>query len=135
MHEYAYTEANQRPRQTFTAGNYTDYAYDDIGQLKTATGKESGGTTRQHKQFGYAYDKAWNVAWRTNNALVQEFKTNPLNELTNVARTGTLTVAGNVTIPSASVTVRRHARFFARIFLQIPGNGVKAVCDGLAALR
>ena len=29
-------------------------AYDNIGQLKTAIGRESGGTARLNEQFGYA---------------------------------------------------------------------------------
>ena len=53
--------------------------YDDIGQLKTARGKESGGTSRLHEQFGYAYDAAWNLNYRTNNALTQTYAVNNLN--------------------------------------------------------
>jgi hypothetical protein len=42
---------------------------DNIGQLQTARGKESGGTTnRLHEQLGYAYDAAGNLNSRTNNA-------------------------------------------------------------------
>jgi YD repeat-containing protein len=52
---------------------------------------------RRHEQFGYAYDAAGNLQSRTNNALVQAFTVNNLNELTNVTRTGTLTVAGTAT--------------------------------------
>ncbi len=38
-----------------------DYTYDNIGQLQTAKGKESGGTARKQEQFGYGYDAAWNL--------------------------------------------------------------------------
>ena len=49
-HAYTYNEGNQRTNQTFMAGNYMSYAYDDIGQLKTANGWESDTTTpRQHE--------------------------------------------------------------------------------------
>ncbi len=51
-------------------------------------------TPRLQEQFGYAYDAAWNLNRRTNNALVQTFGVNTLNELTNATRSGTLTVAG-----------------------------------------
>jgi hypothetical protein len=69
-HGYEYNAGHQRAKQTFTAGNYVDYTYDDIGQLKTAKGWESDQTTvRAHEQFGYAYDAAWNLNRRTNNAL------------------------------------------------------------------
>ena len=60
-HAYEYNDGHQRTKQTFTAGNYVDYTFDNIGQLKTAKGQESGGTTRPQEQFGYAYDKAWNL--------------------------------------------------------------------------
>src|SRR5262249_10791686 len=33
---YAYDAGSRRSRATFKAGNYVDYAYDNIGQLKTA---------------------------------------------------------------------------------------------------
>ena len=46
----------------FTAGNYLNYTYDKIGQLKTVLGKKAGGTTnRWHEQFWYAYDAAGNL--------------------------------------------------------------------------
>jgi RHS repeat-associated protein len=105
-HQYTYNAANQRTEQTFTAGNYTDYTYDNRGQLLTAKGRELGGTTnRVQEQLGYAYDAAGNLNWRTNNALVQLFNVNSLNELTTNTRSGTLTVAGSTTGPATSATV------------------------------
>jgi YD repeat-containing protein len=55
----------------FTAGNFVDYSYDNIGQLKTATGKENDDSTRLHEKLGYTYDAAGNLNQRTNNALIQ----------------------------------------------------------------
>ena len=105
QHTYAMNEANQRTKQTFTGGNFTDYTYDDIGQLKTAKGKESGGSTsRLNEQFGYAYDAAWNLNYRTNNALTQTFSVDSKNQLTTAARSGTLTVAGQASQPGANLT-------------------------------
>ena len=75
-HTYGYNVANQRTSVTNFAGNYVNYTYDNIGQLNTAVGKESSGTTRLHEQFGYAYDAAGNMNYRTNNALVQTFGVN-----------------------------------------------------------
>ena len=113
-HGYEYNNANQRTRQTISDGSavgsvrFTEYTYDAIGQLKTAKGTDRAydysaydyvETPRLHEQFGYAYDAAWNLSWRTNNALVQSFGVNNLNELTNSARTGTLTVAGAASQP------------------------------------
>ena len=119
-HAYTYDNASRRTRQTYTDGNYADYAYDNAGQLKTAAGKESGGTTnRSHSQMGYAYDAAGNLNYRTNNALVQTFTVDNQNQLTNVGRSGTYTVAGttwglatNVTVAdngNAAATASRYA--------------------------
>ena len=78
-HQYKYNQGNQRTQQVFTAGNYENYGYDNIGQLTSAFGSESGGATnRLQEQFGYNYDAAHNLAYRTNNALVQNFMVNTL---------------------------------------------------------
>ena len=58
-----------------------------------------------HEQFGYAYDAAGNLNYRTNNALTQTFAVNSLNELGTVTRNGTLTVAGTTTSTATNVTV------------------------------
>ncbi len=108
-HGYVYNEGHQRTNQTFTAGNYVDYTYDNIGQLKTAKGKEAGGTTRLQEQFGYGYDAAWNLSKRTNNALIHTFNANNLNELTTVTRANNYTVAGAVSATPTSVTVKDNA--------------------------
>jgi RHS repeat-associated protein len=77
---------------------------DKIGQLKTAKGWEADGTTpRLQEKAGYAYDDAWNLQHRTNNALVQTFNTDNRNQLTTAGRSGTLTVAGQATLPGASI--------------------------------
>lgn len=98
---------NQRTKQTRTAGDYVDYTYDDIGQLKTAKGKESGGTERLQEKLGYAYDAAGNLQYRTNNALLHVFTVNSLNQLDDITRSGTYTVAGRVgqSVAPVSVTV------------------------------
>ena len=103
-HAYGYNKAGQRTNQTFTAGDYMNYGYNAAGQLLTATGYESGGTSRLNEQLKYAYDAAGNLATRTNNALVQSFAVNSLNQLSTVARTGTLTVSGTTSSTASSVT-------------------------------
>ncbi len=105
FHGYTNNVGGQRTDQVFTKGNYEDYTYDNIGQLTNASGKELGGVTnRLQEQFTYAYDKAHNLNVRTNNALVQTFNVNNLNELTTASRTGTLTVAGTVSEQATNVT-------------------------------
>jgi YD repeat-containing protein len=102
-HQYLYDPAN---RQTRADGSFVDYGYDAIGQLTSSAAKESGGTTnRLHEQFGYAYDAAWNLNHRTNNALLQTFNVDNQNQLTTQTRSGTLTVAGTTTSAATNVTV------------------------------
>jgi RHS repeat-associated protein len=128
-HSYQLNQASQRTQQVFTAGNFVNYTYDNMGQLQSATGKESGGSTnRLQEQLRYVYDAVGNLNYRTNNALVQTFIVNSLNEFTNVSRSGTLTVEGTTTSPATNVTVNgqaaalyRDATFATAGF--IPANG------------
>lgn len=104
VHDYGYA-AFRRNKQTFKDGNFIDYTYDNAGQLASAIGKESGGgIERAHERFGYKYDAAGNLNTRTNHLLVQTFVPNALNQLSNVTRTGNITVAG-FTTTSATVSV------------------------------
>jgi RHS repeat-associated protein len=108
--DYLYDQGNQRVEIARTDGSFVDYAYDKIGQLKAANGWEVDGMTpRAHEQFGYDYDAAGNLHLRTNNALVQTFNVNGLNELTNASRAGTYTVAGATRGEATSVTVNSSA--------------------------
>ena len=104
-HTYSYNKANQRTQQWRNNDSYANYTYDLIGELKTAKGFENSDASRLHEQFGYAYDAAGNLNYRTNNALIQTFGVNNLNELTNATRSGTLTVAGGTTSTATNVTV------------------------------
>jgi len=105
FHGYSYNVGNQRIQQVFTATNYMNYAYDKIGQLASASGQEAtGGTNRLQEQLSYGYDAAHNLNLRTNNALVQTFNVNNLNELTTATHTGTVTVAGTVSEQASNVT-------------------------------
>ena len=71
----------------------------------TGVGQELGGAPRLQEQLGYAYDAGGNLRTRANNALVQTFGVDALNQLTNVSRAGTLTVAGTTTSAATNVTV------------------------------
>ena len=107
---YTYNAGNQRTNVVRTAGDSVSYTYDNEGELKTAIGREAGGVTnRLQEQLGYAYDAAGNLNQRTNNALIQNFGVNNLNELSTVTRSGTLTVAGTTTSPATNVTVNSLA--------------------------
>jgi hypothetical protein len=104
-HTYAYNLADQRTNSTRNAAQYWSYLYDAMGQLTNASGFEPGGSARLHETFRYGYDRVGNLNVRTNNALVQTFGVNSLNELTSASSAGTLTVAGNTTTAATSVTV------------------------------
>ncbi len=105
VHSYLYNTGNQRSKQTRTDGSYVDYGYDGVGQLRSASGKESGGTSRLNEQLSYGYDAAWNLQSRTNNALVQTFTANSRNQLTGISRNNSLTVAGNTSVTATNVTI------------------------------
>ena len=104
-YDYSYNLGNQRTNVTRTSGDYVSYAYDSIGQLTNASGREANSTLRLQEQFGYGYDAAGNLNTRTNNGLVQTFGVNALNELTTGSRSGTLTVAGATTATATNVSV------------------------------
>jgi RHS repeat-associated protein len=104
-HSYSYNVGNQRIQQMLTVGNYVNYTYDNIGQLKTAQGAEPDDSDRLHERFTYTYDKAGNLSNRVQNALTSFFKVNNLNELTTETNGGTLTVAGTTTSAATNVTV------------------------------
>jgi RHS repeat-associated protein len=129
-YSYSYNVGNQRTQEVFTTTNYINYTYDKIGQLATALGAEPGGATnRLLEQLEYGYDAAHNLAARTNNALVQNFTVNVLNELSNATRSGTLTVEGTTGAKATSVTVNGYSAklyvdntFVATNFTPVNGN-------------
>ncbi len=103
---YGYNQASERTSVTRTAGDFVNYGYDNEGELISAIGKvPGGGNNRWQEQFGYAYDAAGNLNVRTNNALLQRFNVNNLNELTTVTNGGKLTLVGATTSPATNVTV------------------------------
>ena len=104
---YVYNQGNQRILlHRNGAGSTVTFAYDPIGQLVSDTAQEgTHGAARLNEQLYYGFDPAGNLAARTNNALVQNFAVNSLNELTSNANSGTLTVVGTTTSKATNVTV------------------------------
>jgi RHS repeat-associated protein len=72
------------------------FGYDEIGQLTSAQAFEGTGALRKLENLAYGYDAAGNLAFRTNNTLIQTFVSGNRNELTSITRSGTLTVAGSL---------------------------------------
>jgi hypothetical protein len=56
------------------------------------------------EEFVYGYDKACNLASRTNNALVKSFSVNNVNEITGAGLVGTYTVAGSACAAGVAAT-------------------------------
>ena len=117
LHQYAYNQAGQRTSQTRLHGDYVTYTYDNAGELKTALGKEAGGwPSRLQEQFGYGYDAAGNLGYRTNFWLVEAFSVNAANELATSAPSGTLTVAGGASPLAISVNISGSASGAATLY-------------------
>lgn len=74
--------------------------------------------------MGYAYDASHNLAYRTNNTLLQRFTSNAKNELATALRAGTLTVSGNVTGAVATLGVNGTSA-------EIYSDGTWATTNGL----
>src|SRR5262249_51875205 len=109
--------------------NSVAVGYDNVGEITSWSAQEANGSLRLNEQLGFNYDPGANVGYRTNVALLQTFTNNPLNQVTNVSRTGTLTVSGALPAPATNVTVNgltaeRYADFtFARTNISlIDGN-------------
>jgi RHS repeat-associated protein len=107
---YTYNVGNQRTTlqrigtNTAPFTNTATYTYDPIGEV-VADVASQGTTNRLNEQLHYVFDPAGNLNYRTNNALIENFQVNTLNELTANTNGGTLTVMGTTTSPAASVSV------------------------------
>ena len=115
-HQYTYNPGGQRTNTVRTDGSYVGYAYDDLGQLTWAEAREPNSDIRWNEKFAYYYDPAHNLkerdypnGWGT--PLLQSFAVNALNELTQVSRSGPLTVIGVVTGSATNVTVNTSNAF------------------------
>lgn len=103
---YTYDQAGERLTESNLSGDSRGYGYDKEGELISAKATEAGGTpNRLNEQFGYGYDAAGNVNFRTNNGFVQYFNVNNINELTTITNKGKFTVAGTTTASATNVTV------------------------------
>jgi RHS repeat-associated protein len=107
-YQYLYNQGNQRTSCLRAGGipNYVNYSYDPIGEVTSDLAYESiSNTLRNNEQLYYLYDAAGNLQYRTNNALIQNFQVNSLNELTSETNGGRLTVVGTTTPIATNVTV------------------------------
>ena len=82
-HGYPYDLSFNRTNATRADSSHLTYAYDAIGQLLKATGYDTTGTgaPRLNEAFGYGYDEADNLNFRTNGVLTETFTADSLNQL------------------------------------------------------
>ncbi len=103
---YTNDVGNQRISVTRNGENTALYNYDKIGQVVGDQAYEvSGGAARLNEQLRYAFDKAGNLNYRTNNTLIENFQVNTVNELTANTNGGRLTVVGTTTSAATNVAV------------------------------
>jgi hypothetical protein len=95
---YTYNVGNQRTTVTRTGENTASYTYDPIGQVVGDVAAE-GTTNRLNEQLHYVFDAAGNLNYRTNNALVENFQVNSVNELTQNTNGGRMTIMGRRRAP------------------------------------
>ena len=107
---YGYTMDNLALRTNVTRNfglttNSVSIGYDNIGQLTSWIGKEASGSLRFNEDLGFGFDAAGNLLNRTNGGLFQSFTVDSANQLTNINRTGTLTLNGSLPAPALGVSV------------------------------
>jgi uncharacterized protein RhaS with RHS repeats len=86
-HSYSCDLVGHRIQQVLSDGDVVRYAHDNIGQLLSAQSvfkDVSAANGGQH--YGYLYDSAGNLNFRTMGAEVEAFNINGLNELTTSTR-------------------------------------------------
>ncbi len=113
---FIYDQAGRRMTNARDHGVWTRYTYDDIGQLKTAWAYQTNSSQRTQEKFGFSYDAAGNLQYRTNSAMIQTFTMNGLNQLTNVTRTGNLTIVGTHSPSATNVTVSHNGNTASNMF-------------------
>jgi RHS repeat-associated protein len=103
---YTYDQGNQRTAVVRDNENTASYSYDAIGEVVADQSSEvSGGTARLNEQLHYLFDPVGNLVFRTNNALIENFRVNTVNEFTANTNGGTLTVSGTTVSPATGVSV------------------------------
>jgi RHS repeat-associated protein len=89
-----------------TAESTVSLAYDALGQLTNFVAQEgTGGALRLNEQLSWGYDAAHNLHTRANNVLTETFTVDAANQLTGLARNGSLTVEGNTLAGVTSLMV------------------------------
>jgi len=132
--EYGYNALSQRITATNVVESWA-YGYDLIGQLKVAV------SSLATAGWGYNYDTAWNMAYRTNNVTLETFSVDGRNQLTNTPYgASTFDANGNTLTIAAGTRVYTYDDENQLVSLLVTNSGTEGyytefVYDGLLRLR
>jgi RHS repeat-associated protein len=101
---YTYNSANQRTRVTREDSAYWGYAYDSLGQVTAGSKFLSGGTPALGLAYGYAYDDIGNRKTAQVNGQSSTYTANSLNQYSQRTVPGVVDVTG-AAAAGATVTV------------------------------
>ena len=101
---YQYNSANQRTQVTLADGSYWVYTYDSLGQVTSGSKYWPDASLVSGQQFGYAFDTIGNRKTATFNSNTGTYTENSLNEYTQRTVPGYVWELGNAA-SNATVTV------------------------------
>jgi len=101
---YSYNSANQRTQAVREDNRYWGYGYDALGQVTSAVKKQADGTPSLGASYAYAYDDIGNRKTATANAHLSTFSSNSLNQYSTRTVPGFVDVLGTA-VTDANVTV------------------------------
>jgi RHS repeat-associated protein len=103
-HTYELNDANQRTKRTDADNSYWEYGYDSLGQVTSAVRRWTNGTVVAGQEYGFAFDDIGNRKTATVNSNVSEYTANLLNQYTQRTVPGFVDIIGSAA-SSATVTV------------------------------
>lgn len=74
VYGYAYNDLNQRTRRTRSNASYTDWAYDDLGQIDTATDRFADNSTQPGRSYDYDHDAIGNRTQTSHNGNIETYQ-------------------------------------------------------------
>lgn len=106
-YSYAYNAANQRVRATREDDSYWNYSYDPLGQIIAATRYRGDAAALPGQDFAYAYDDIGNRRTATVNGRASTYIANNLNQYTLRTVPGVVPVLGRAA-EDANILVNRQ---------------------------
>ena len=106
-YEFTYNALNQRTRIDRPDWDSWDFGYDVLGQLTNAVRRWDGGVLVSGQQYAYAYDDIGNRRSATANGHTTHYTADALNRYTHLLNPGTVDLIGRAD-PDATVTVNNQ---------------------------